>query len=219
MAALAALSLGACVTGPAALPEPRTIVIRSGSRLHPEKNRMQEIDAWYRPEMENIEMDPSFMIETVDRDTPSYPWESLLLVPGDTARIGVELGKSPEAGLAFQIYAHLHLMKAMGRLEEFLPGSSGQEGYLLERAILARVADVWFYGRGLFDAQAYGPLEELLYSKEAGYLDAFLLTARGDEFPEERQRWLQDDPGGLERYQRWFVETFEREPPGLREVG
>lgn len=217
VAALAALSFGACATGPVELPEPRTIVIRSGSRLHPEKTRMEEIDSWYRPQMENIEMDPTFLIETVPRDTPSYPWESMLLLEGDTARIGVELGRSQEAGTAFQIYAHLHLMKRMGRLDEFLPGSGGQEGYLLERAILARVADVWFYGRGVFDAQAYGPLEELLYSNEAGYLDAFILTARGDEFEEERQTWLQEDPEGLERYRRWFVDTFEREPPGMRE--
>ena len=218
-AALAALSFEACATGPAELPEPRTIVIRSGSRLHPEKSRMEEIDLWYRPEMENIEMDPTFLIETVPRDTPSYPWESLLLLEGDTARIGVEVRKSAEASTAFQIYAHLRLMKRMGRLDEFLPGSSGQEGFLLERAILARVADVWFYGRGVFDAQAYGPLEELLYSNEAGYLDAFILTARGEEFEEERQAWLQEDPEGLERYRRWFVDTFEREPPGLREEG
>jgi hypothetical protein len=214
--ALATFLLGACATGSSGLPEPRTIVIRSGSRLHPEMTRMEEIDGWYRPQMENIEADPTFMIETVPRDTPSYPWESLL-IEGTTARIGVEVTKSPEAARAFMIYAHLHLMNRMGRLDEFLPGAGGQEGYLLERALLARVADVWFYGRGLFNATAYGPLEELLFSKEAGYLDAFLLTARGDEFEEERQRWLQEEPEGLERYRRWFVDTFEREPPGLRE--
>lgn len=215
-AALAMLALGACATGPANLPNPRTIVIRSGARLHPEKARMEEIDVWYRPQMENIEMDPTFLIETVPRDTPSYPWESML-IEGDTARIGVETRKSPEANTAFQIYGHLHLMKQMGRLEEFLPGAGGREGYLLERAILARVADVWFYGRGVFQAQAYDPLEELLYCNEAGFLDAFLLTARGDEFEEERQAWLKEDPEALERYRQWFVETFEREPPGLRE--
>jgi len=69
----------------------------------------------------------------------------------------------------------------------------------------------------VFNAAAYEPLEEILYSNENGYLDAFILTARGDEFAEERQRWLQEDPEALERFHEWFVETFHREPPGLRE--
>jgi hypothetical protein len=218
VAVASTLLLGACAGGASELPNPRTIVIRTGARLYPETPRLQEIDAWYQPQMENIELDPTFMIETVPRDTPAYPWESLLIV-ADTAKIGVEINKSAEAATAFSIYAHLHLMKVMHRLEEFLPGSAGQEGYLLERAILARVADVWYFGRGAFQAQAYDPLEELLYCNEAGYLDAFLLTARGEEFEEERQAWLREDPEGLENYRSWFVDTFEREPPGLRDEG
>lgn len=215
---MASLLVGACAAGPADLPDARTIVIRSGARLYPDMARMVEINAWYQPQMENIELDPSFLIETVDRDTPAYPWESMF-IEGDTARIGVETGKSAEASTAFQIYAHLHLMKQMNRLDEFLPGAGGQEGFLLERAILARVADVWFFGRGVFQAQAYDPLEEILYCNEGGYLDALILTARGEEFEEERQAWLEEDPQGMERFRNWFVETFEREPPGFREEG
>jgi hypothetical protein len=71
-------------------------------------------------------------------------------------------------------------------------------------------------GRTSYDAVAYDPLEELLYSNEAGYLDAFILTARGEEFAEEREAWLREDPEALERYRQWFLETFDREPPGLR---
>jgi hypothetical protein len=210
------LFVGGCASGPAELPDPRPIVVRSGARLYPEKSRMEEIDSWFRPEMQNIEQDPTFLIETVERDTPAYPWESLY-ISNDTAKIGLEGKKSPEAQTAYMIYAHLHLMKLMNRLDEFLPGAAGAEGYMLERAILARVSDVWLYGRGVFGAVAYEPLEELMYSNENGYLDAFLLTARGDEFGEERQRWLQEDPEALEQYRQWFVDTFSREPPGLRE--
>jgi len=215
---LLVLGFGACGGGRVNLPEPRPVVIRSGARLYPEKARMEEIDSWFRPEMENIEQDPTFLIETVGRDTPAYPWESLLIV-GDTARIGVETGKSPEARTPYQIYAHLHLMKVKGRLDEFLPGAADSEGFTLERAILKRVSDVWLYGRGVFNAQAYDPLEELVYSTEAGYLDAFILTARGDEFEEEREALLQEDSEALDRYRHWFLETFSREPPGMREEG
>lgn len=222
VALLAALTLGACASGPAELPDPRPIVIRSGARLYPDKERMKEIQAWYEPQMKNIDEDPTFMIETVNRDTPAYPWESIYIEGdtfhvGDTVRIGVETAKSPEAATVYQFYAHYHIMKDLGRIQEFLPGGDRMEGYDLERAILARLSDLWLLGRATFGAAAYGPLEELLYSNEAGYLDAFILTARGEEFPEEREAWLRENPNGLKEYESWFLQTFNREPPGLRE--
>lgn len=220
---LTTILLAGCATGPAELPDPRPVVIRTGARLYPDKDRLREINSWYQPQMKNIEEDPSFMIETVERDTPAYPWESMLIQgdrfqEGDTVKIGVELAESLDAGTAYQIYAHYHIMKDMGRIEEFLPGGDAMEGFELERAILDRVSDVWLLGRGMFSAAAYGPLEELLYSNEAGYLSAFILTARGDEFPEEKAAWLREDPDAMEEYRSWFVDTFSREPPGLRDV-
>ena len=218
-AALITLGLSACASGPPELPEPRPVVIRSGARLYPDKDRMKEVDSWFRAQVDNIENDPSFWVIVVPRDTPSYPWESVYIESADTVRIGVESGKSREAEMIYQVYAHYRLMAFVGRLEEFLPGGSQTAGYVRERAILERLAEAWLYGRGLYDAEAYDPLEELTYANEAGHLDAFLLTARGDEFQEERRAWLQEDPEGLERYRSWFVETFSREPPGLRGGG
>ncbi|NNM04712.1 MAG: hypothetical protein HKO65_06370, partial [Gemmatimonadetes bacterium] len=74
---LAGIPLAACSKGPPELPDPRPIVIRSGERLFAEPDRMAAVDAWFRPQQENITNDPGFMIEWVPRDTPSYPWESL----------------------------------------------------------------------------------------------------------------------------------------------
>lgn len=213
---LMGLILSACGTRPAELPEPRTIIIRSGVRVFPDKERLEEIDAWFRSQMDNIDRDPGFLIEVVPRDTPAYPWESLH-IEGDTAKIGVERGRARDAQTAYVLYAHFRLMKEMGRLDEFLPQAEYLEGYDLERAILARVAEAWLLGRSVYDAEAYDPLEELLYSNEYGFLDALILTARADEFPEERRQWLEEDPEALERYRRWFVETFSEEPPGLRD--
>ncbi len=214
---LASMASFACSRGQPELPAPRPVVIRSGARLFAEPERLQAIDAWFRPQQNNISTDPSFWIITVERDTPSYPWESLVLVT-DTAKIGVQRGFS-DAAQVFEIYAHYHLMKEMGRIGEFLPGGETLEGFSLERAILARVADAWLLGRAVYQAEAFDPLEELVYANENGYLDAMILTARGDEFKEERQAWLKEDPEALERYREWFVDTFSREPPGLREVG
>jgi hypothetical protein len=108
-------------------------------------------------------------------------------------------------------------MDNLGRLDEVLPEAVGAEGYELERAILARVSDAWLYGRSVFDIPPYGPLDELMFSRENGYLDAFILTARAEEFEEARVTWLQENPGRGEEYRRWFVETFEMEPPGIRD--
>jgi hypothetical protein len=211
--ALLGVSFSACASGEPELPEPRPIVIRSGERLYAEAERMESVQKWVTAQQNNIQSDPSFLIETTPRESPAYPWESLILV-ADTAKIGVEQGYDM-AGQVYGIYAHYHLMDEMGRIGEFLPGGESLDGFPLERAILSRIADAWFLARAVYQAQAYDPLEEILYSNENGYLEAFILTAREDDFSEERQSWLTEDPQALERYRQWFLETFSREPPGL----
>jgi hypothetical protein len=215
--AFVGIAVTACSAGPPEVPAPRPIVIRSGARLYAEQERMDTTDVWVRAQSENIEVDPTFMIESVSRDTPSYPWESLVLI-ADTAKIGVQMGFDL-AQSVFQLYAHYHLMKEKGRIGEFLPGGEELEGFALERAILARVADAWFLARAVYQAVAFDPLEEILYANENGYLDAMILTARGEEFEEERAAWLEEDPEALDRYREWFLETFSREPPGVKKTG
>ncbi len=211
---LLSVGLSGCAGGERELPAPRPIVIRTGARLFAEPERMKTIDSWVRPQVDNINDDPSFMIVSVARDTPSYPWESLVL-SSDSAMIGVQRGYDYGTEI-FNLYAHYKLMKKMGRIGEFLPGGDLLEGFALERAIVARVSDAWYLARAVYQSEAFEPLEEILFTNEAGNLDAMLLTARGDEFKEERQAWLQEDPEALERYRQWFVDTFDKEPPGLR---
>lgn len=212
---LLAVSITACGAAAPTLPTPRPLVVYSGVRVTTDKERMQEVDRWFRQEMENIDVDPSFMIETVASDGEGYVWEGLLIV-ADTARIRTPRA-APEAQYPHMIYAHLHLMDRMGRQDEWLPEGGALDGYDLERAILARVADSWLYGRAVFAATPYAPLDELVYAAEHGFLDAMILTARQDEFPDEVREWLNEDPQGMETYRRWFVETFAKEPPGLGE--
>jgi hypothetical protein len=196
------------------MPSPRPVVIRSGERLFTDAERMKEVDTWFRAQRDNIINDPTFFIDPVGRDTPSYPWESLYL-SNDTASIGVQQG-FPEAREVYAVYAHYHLMEKMGRIGEFLPGGENLEGFDLERAILGRVAEAWLLARAVYQAVAFDPLEEILYANENDFLDALILTARGDEFKEERQAWLMEDPEAQERYRQWFLATFNKEPPGLR---
>ena len=167
-----------------------------------------------RPQQENITLDPSFWI--IENATPveTYPWDGLT-ISADTAYVLVP-AVAPESGSIMAFYGHYHLMKKMGRLDEFLPEAAEAEGYELEKAILTRVSDAWLYGRALFDMTPYGPLDELMFAREHGYLEDFILTSRPDEFTDERQAWLDANPGRQEEYRRWFQETFEREPPGLR---
>jgi len=206
-----ALATGACV-GVSSLPTPRTLIVRSGTRISADAGRLDEIDIWVRAQLDNINFDPSFLVVSSSTPVQTYPWDGLE-VGRDTVAVLVYPG-APETRDFLNIYGHFHLMKRMGRLEEFLPEAFDAEGYELERAILARTSDAWLYARALFDHSPYGPLDELLFSHENGYLDAFILTARPGEFDEERDTWLAENPGRAEEYARWFLATFETEPPG-----
>ncbi len=205
------LAAGAC-TGAYSLPAPRPLVVRSGARVYADEARLDDIDVWVRKHQENIVLDPSFLIAEKRSAEETYPWDGLTII-GDTAEVLV-YAAAPESGSILSFYGHFHLMDKMDRLDEFLPEAVGTEGYQLERAILARVSDAWMYGRAVFDIAPYAPLDELMFSHENGYLDAFILTARPEEFEEERDTWLRENPGQEREFTRWFVETFETEPPG-----
>jgi hypothetical protein len=175
---------------------------------------MMEVNRWVTNEDINIREDPSFLVYDEPIRGEPYPWEGMR-IQGDSVWVRVPT-TYPDARLVHYIYGHLHLMVEMGRQEEWLPEAPAAVGYDLERAILERVADAWILGRTVFGTSPYGPLDELAYAKEAGYLDAFIFTARPDEFAVTRTEWARANPGETERYRDWFLDTFSREPPGLR---
>jgi hypothetical protein len=199
------------------LPTPRTVIIFSGLRLNADAEEMEEVDRWLRAHLEDIERNPSFLIELHRRDSEARPWETLHL-EGDTARIAMET-TATDAETPFLLYAHFRLMAERNELEEWLPEAADAQGLELERAILNRIADAWWLGRSIYDTHAYGPLDELLYSREFGYLDAYLLTAQADRFSEERSEWLEAHPEGEEEFLDWFRATFERDPPRPNDSG
>lgn len=203
-----------CATGTPSIPPPRPIVIHSGARIRVEKDRMQEVNDWVTRERDNIEKDPSFMVTTATTLDEVFPWENLH-ISNDSVTVQLPLGGN-DASLVYNIYAHLHLMVAMGRQEEWLPEAPNAVGYDLERAIVKRCADAWVLGRTVFDTSPFGPMDELAYASESGFLDAFIFTARPDEFGASRTAWAREHPGEMERYRDWFLDTFSREPPGLR---
>ncbi len=217
MLLLVPLLAGGCAAGEGELPQPRPLVIHSGERIAPEPERLEEIDAWVRDQMQNIREDPSFLIVTQPAPEEVYPWETLE-IEADTARVALERGAADASG-PYMIYAHLHLMHEMGRIEEFAPEAEGLTAYDLERAILARVADAWLLGRAVYDLAPYRPLDELLYAQENGFLDAYVLTARAEAFPERREEWLAENPGRQEAFESWFQDAFDMEPPGPRGDG
>ena len=215
--AVIVLTAAGCATGEPPLRDPRRLVIHSGERLAPTKERMEEIDAWGREQMDSIRDDPSFMITSGDQDGPAYPWETLEInEQGDSAVISYP---RPEAYAPYLIYAHLHLMAAQGRLDRWLPEAEGGTPFEIEKAILSRVSDTWLYQRSIFDVRPYDLLEELVYSKENGYLDAYILTARPDAFVDARRDWQAENPDARETFIAWFRKTFERDPPGARGGG
>lgn len=203
-----------CAGATPQIPDPRPIVIYSGARLRADPEHMQQVNEWVGRAQTNIREDPSFWVIPEATTEEVYPWEGLR-TSNDSVWVTVDVS-APDTELIYMIYAHQHLMAEMGRQEEWLPEAPTAEGYELERAILVRTADAWILGRTVFDTAPYGPLDELAYAKDRGYLDAFIFTARPDEFASDRAEWARANPERMELYRDWFVETFNREPPGLR---
>ncbi len=205
--------LGAGCSSAAVPVQPRSVVIFTGERIPPDPERMAAVEEWLRPQLEDIERNPSFLIQVSRQDTPAYPWDTLL-IEGDTARIFIQ-HTAVDAETAFLLYAHLRLMAERGEVDPWMPEAAGAEGFALERAILMRIADVWLLGRSVFDTQAHAPLEELLYSRESGFLDAFIFATQGDRFPDARDRWRAESPERVTEFGEWFEQTFERAGPGF----
>lgn len=210
-----AVLLAACASGPSRTPAPRPLVIPSGIRLLADSARMNEVNNWVQDAQETIRRDPSFWLEDLNVPEPAYPWETLDFKGADTVSIAFE-AQAVDARLSYFIYAFLHLMRRMDRLQEWFPEAGGLEGYELERFILAQTADSWLLGRSVWGTQPYGLMDELIYTAEAGYLDEFILTARVDDFSAAREALLEESPGRMREYLVWFRETFERDPPGGR---
>ncbi|MEJ2538600.1 MAG: hypothetical protein P8188_01235 [Gemmatimonadota bacterium] len=208
--AMAVLAFAAaCGGGGLVLPEPRPLVIQSGARLTPDETRLEEIYQWVDREVQNIEQDPSFLIATRPAATDVYPWETLE-ISGDTASLQYRT-TNPDLASVYQIYAHLHLMRAMGRIQEWMPEAVGADEWEFERLAVGRMTDAWLLGRASFGFVPSRLMDELVYAKDAGRLDALLLTLRGFEFPEAKEAWLEAEPGADEAFREWFRDTFDRE--------
>jgi len=206
--------LAGCAAATPEISPPRSIIIHSGARLRADHERMTAVNEWVMREQENIIEDPSFMVLTPMAVEDVYIWDGLE-IEGDTVTSPMN-ASAMDSRLVHEIYAHLHMMVDMGRQDEWLPEAPEAADYELERAILERISDVWLLGRTVFDVPPYGPLDELMYANEEGFLDAFVFTARPSEFAVERTEWARANPGETDRYRDWFLQTFNRDPPGLR---
>ena len=189
--------MGACAAAEPTLPRPRPIIIHSGARIRADYDEMKVVNEWVTAEQANISDDPSFWVITQSTLAEVFPWEGML-ISNDTVTLQLSLGGS-DASLVYQLYGHMHLMSTMGRQSLWVPTAPAAVGYALEREITSRAADAWILGRTVFDTQPFGPLDELAYAKEAGFLDAFIFTARPGEFALSRADWARQNPGADRR--------------------
>lgn len=207
----APLALAACGAG-SSLPPPRSVIVYTGVRIMPDAERMEEVDRWLTPQLEAIRRSRGFEIRVMRTEGAEYPWQSME-VGRDTARVFVQQ-LAPDTETPFVVYAHYHLMAERGELEQWLPEAEDTEGFELERHILSRLSDVWLYGRSVFNTQPYGPLDELLYSKEYGFLDEFILSSQPERFEDRAATDRAENPERWEAFRSWFQDTFERDGPG-----
>lgn len=212
--AVLVLTAPGCATGEPEMRDPRRLVVHSGERLSPTRERMEEIEGWFHEQVDSIVSDESFWVIHGPQEGPAYLWETLEVnEQGDTAHIYYQ---RPELVRTYTRYAYLHIMVVQGRLGLWLPEAEGGTPYEIERAILSQVADAWLYERSIYDTRPYDLLDELTYSKENDYLDAYILTARPDEFVDARRIWMEENPGARDAFIAWFRNAFERDPPGVR---
>ncbi|TVR66028.1 MAG: hypothetical protein EA422_02870 [Gemmatimonadales bacterium] len=218
LAFFGALLLTAC-GGSTAFPQPRGIIVFSGERISADPERMEAIDLALRPHLEDIDRNPSFVISLNRQVDAAYPWTTLD-IRGDTAHIAVER-TAGDAQTPFQIYAHLRLMQERSELGEWLPEVRDRELSALEteEAILEYVADVWLLGRSVFDTQPHGPLDELIYARDRGFLRPFILATQPDRFDEERVALAEENPEWEAELTDFFQRTFERDGPGYLPSG
>lgn len=212
---LGLLVLGACAAGEPPVPQTRTVIVYTGERIQVEGERMRDVQSWLRPQLDNIDRDPSFLIRVNRQTDAAYPWATTELV-SDTAITAIQRA-AVDVEPPFLIYAHLRLMAERSEVAEWLPAAEEDEalaGLDLEQAILERVSDVWLLGRSVFDTQAHGPLDELLYANERGLLREFVLATQPLRFQEERERFTEENPDWEEELQAFFQRTFERDGPG-----
>ncbi len=216
----ASLLVTACASGPATVPTPRSVIIFSGERIQTDRETMGEVDSWLRVQREEIERNPSFLIRLQSTTNPGYPWRDFEIT-GDTAIVFLQQ-TARDAEAPYLIYAHLRLMASRddpAELEPWLPEDDlGKEGLDLELAILNRVADVWLLGRSVYDTQAFGPLDEIMYAREAGFLRELVLQARRDRFASEREAHFAAEPDRESEFRSWLERVFERSEPGYAEA-
>lgn len=215
---LGVMTLAACAGTPP-LPQTRSVITLTGERVQADPEAMVEVDGWLRPQLEDIERKGD-RIRLLQEERAVYPWQTLEIT-ADTARLSVQRGQG-DAETPFLLYAHFRLMAEEGALERWLPEAVPEEGPVaegvdLERLILRRIADVWLLGRSVFDTTPYGPLDELLYANEAGFLEEFMLTSQPERFEAEAAAHFAANPERGEAFRSWFLRTFEREGPGFLE--
>jgi hypothetical protein len=199
--------------GPAQLPtpEPRPILVYSGERIAPDAERMGEIESWLVPELERIDLDPDFLIRIEEESASSYPWDTVEII-ADTAEVSLS-SAAPDAQSPYLIYGYLKLMESWEELPEILPEAAEQNAYGVERAIVSRISDVWLLGRSVYDTRPFGPLDELVFSKESGYLEDFIFATQGERFAEEAAAYRAANPNRAAEYADWFSRIFMVEGP------
>ncbi len=212
----ATLLLGGCASTASPIPQTRTVIVFSGERLQADAERMRDVNDWLRPVMDDWERNPSFILRLDRGPDTRYPWDTIEF-SGDTVAVGLRRGVQ-DAETPHYLYGWFRLIQERGELGQWLPGVDDTElsEFEGELVILEWVSDVWLLGRSVFDTQAYGPLDELVYAKEGELLKEFVLETQAERFAEERSAFARENPDWEERLREFFVRTFEREGPGYR---
>lgn len=211
VAALLVVSAAAACSTESVLPEPRPVVVYSGQRIQANEEQMNDVADWLTPVLDRIDLDPDFFVSLQEQQETTYPWDTLKIT-ADTVALSLYSG-APDAQSPYLVYGFLELMAAKGTLDDVLPEATGQSDYGTERAILKQVAEVWLLGRSVYDTHPFGPLDELVYSEESGFLDEFIFATQGERFSDAAGEYQAANPGSDADFHSWFRSTFDADGP------
>jgi hypothetical protein len=166
-----------------------------------------------RPQLDHIGTSRRFLIRIVPVNLIRYPWDAIAFEGADVVEVEIA-DVAPDAETPFLIYSHLRFLQEQGGIEEWAPEAEGLTGFELEKAILSRVSDVWLLGRSAFDTEPFGPMDELMYAREHGFLEDLILTTQRERFPVEAEAYWSGQQDRLREFVAWLERTFDREQPG-----
>lgn len=133
----------------------------------------------------------------------AYPWNAVSPTSDSTVNV-VMPGNLREADRAYYNYAVMR-MRVVRRQD---PDASCDELVRAEEEVLSSYVDGWIVARTLFGGPAFGPMDELVFAREAGLLRPLLAVRGSTSVGVCASEWVAAHPQEVGQYESWRAVAF-----------